>query len=108
MTTARERHLKARYGITEAIYNKMLKQQGSKCGVCRRPAETFRTRLCVDHNHKTLEIRGLLCHHCNHRIIGRHTDPELFRAAYEYLSNGTGLFAPPKKKKRRRSKSRRT
>lgn len=53
--------LKHRYGITSADYDRMYEEQGGKCLICHRPEEVLR----VDHNHKTKEVRGLLCNHCN-------------------------------------------
>lgn len=99
--SARRSHLLRTYGITEEQYEQLLQSQSGSCGVCKRPASVFKTRLCVDHDHSTGEIRGLLCIHCNRRVIGRHRDPALFYAAGDYLSKGTGLFVPTKRPKRR-------
>ena len=48
-------------------------RQGAKCGVCGKPESSFKMRLAVDHNHKTGQVRGLLCYRCNKFIVGRHT-----------------------------------
>lgn len=104
---ARERNLLRRYGITLDQYNEMLEKQEHSCGLCGRHESEFKTRLAVDHNHVTGEIRGLLCSYCNHRVVGRHRDPELIRKLYEYLLKETGMFVPknrPKKRKRQRKK----
>jgi len=68
--------LKSKYGITLEEYNKMCISQNNKCAICGK-SETFidyKTKknriLVVDHNHKTGQIRGLLCNRCN-IIIGR-------------------------------------
>lgn len=92
------------YGITAEEYAGILKTQGGACAVCRRPVEEFNTRLCVDHDHKTMQIRGLLCYYCNHRLVGRHRDPELLRRIANYVAGGTGKYVPPKKRKKRRRK----
>lgn len=43
--------------------------------------------LSTDHNHKTGEIRGRLCKHCND-LLGRvHDDPAYFRMMIAYLEN---------------------
>src|SRR6185503_2649221 len=105
----RSRHLIKRFGITEEQYDVLLREQEERCGVCRRKASEFKSRLCVDHDHWTGQIRGLLCTYCNRRIVGRHrlgSGHELLKAAYEYLTKEyPGWIVPPKiKKKRRRRK----
>lgn len=98
----RNAYLKRRYGITETKYRELLRRQNNCCGICGRPSESFKIRLAVDHNHKTGEIRGLLCTFCNRRVIGRHTNIELFINAVKYLEQGTGLFVPDRRAKKRR------
>lgn len=100
--------LKRIYGITEEQYNELLQKQGGCCAVCRRPAEHFHRRLAVDHDHKTLRIRGLLCLNCNRVIVGRLRGPEgslLLANASEYLKQDTGWLVPANRPKRRRRKS---
>jgi hypothetical protein len=53
------------YNITIDEYNKMFDSQNGCCKICGRHQSEFKQRLCVDHDHKTLKIRGLLCHTCN-------------------------------------------
>lgn len=105
-TAERQRRyaLKARFGITPEQYDEMLEKQDHCCAVCRRHKSQFKLRLAVDHNHETREIRGLLCTHCNHVIIGRNKNGELLRRAGDYLDEGTGLFVPEDVKPRRRYK----
>lgn len=40
----------------------MLVEQDSRCAICR---EKKPSRICVDHDHVTGRVRGLLCQHCN-------------------------------------------
>lgn len=62
----RERNL----GITDDQYWDLYRKQGGRCGICERRLYSKRFKaFCVDHNHETGEIRGLLCHNCN-RAIG--------------------------------------
>jgi hypothetical protein len=100
----RRAHLKRTYGITEEQYQEIFQKQNGNCAVCKRHQTVFKQRLAVDHNHKTGQIRGLLCNHCNRYVIGRRNDPELYKSASEYLRQGTDHFVPdrPKKKKRRK------
>ena len=47
------------------------KQKGC-CGICGKHEREFKRRLNLDHNHKSMKIRGLLCYRCNKFIVGRH------------------------------------
>ena len=84
--------------MTDELYDRMLLAQGGVCFICRRPPKT--RRLAVDHDHVTKEVRGLLCFRCNHGLIGRRRDPEIFRRAADYLEGryvelGQGLPRQP-------------
>lgn len=57
--------LKYEYGITLNDYNKMFEQQKGKCAICKRHQNDLTRTLCVDHNHKTNQVRALLCVTCN-------------------------------------------
>lgn len=65
----REAHLKSVYGITLEQYDKMFETQNGVCAICSGINKDGR-RLFVDHDHKTGEIRGLLCYQCN-SLLGR-------------------------------------
>jgi len=101
---SRQSRLMKLYGITIEEYDRMLENQKGCCAICDRDAANFKTRLAVDHNHITGEIRGLLCSYCNHRIIGRHRDAALLRKMADYVDQGTGLFVPKQRPKKRRRK----
>ena len=67
-TYVRGYNLPTKYGITAANFAEMLLSQGSKCACCGNQfvMEGKKTdRPCVDHNHKTGEVRALLCGRCN-------------------------------------------
>lgn len=100
----RDGYYRRTYGISLDQYNSLRKKQKYSCFICRRHEKEFSRRLAVDHNHKTGEVRGLLCTYCNKFVIGRHTDPEILRRAALYLKKGTGWYVPKKKKKRTRKR----
>jgi hypothetical protein len=52
-----------KYGITLEEYNLLVAKQNGLCGMCQKPKD--RRRFCVDHDHQTGKIRGLLCDRCN-------------------------------------------
>lgn len=87
------------YGISPEQYNELLTKQKHCCKICKRPETDFARKLAIDHDHGTGEIFGLLCQMCNHTLIGKYRDPEIFKAAARYLKQGTGWFVPEDKKK---------
>jgi DNA-directed RNA polymerase subunit RPC12/RpoP len=99
---AHEYHLNRNFGISKDQYNALLEKQEYGCAICKKTCNKG-IRLAVDHDHKTDEIRGLLCGFCNHRVIGRHRRGGLLPQAAAYLEKEyTGWFVPPKKKRRRK------
>ena len=103
----RDLYLRRVYGLGLADYERILAEQGGGCGICGKTSEQEKRNLAVDHDHDTQRIRGILCAHCNHRLVGRHRlgldSPRLLRAAADYLDREYHPFeAPPKKKKRRK------
>ena len=58
-------HIKRTYNLSEENYKILLESQDYRCGICNRHISELKTSLCVDHNHETNEIRGLLCRKCN-------------------------------------------
>lgn len=74
-----------KYGISVDEYEKMRERQGDACDICQR-----RTQFCIDHDHKTKIVRGLLCRLCN-QMIGKYwEDPVLFERAAQYLRKHQG------------------
>lgn len=72
--------------IDQGKYERLLAEQGGKCAICEyRPAEGER-RLCVDHDHNTLAVRGLLCNPCNVALGYMRDDPKRLEAAARYLA----------------------
>ncbi len=63
----RRKHLRRAYGLTQNDYNEMLESQNYVCAICKAPYDDQRA-LCVDHDHDTGAIRGLLCNNCNQGI----------------------------------------
>ena len=72
--------LKTRYGLTPADVDAMRARQGGGCGICGGPM----ARECVDHDHATGRVRGLLCHPCNIKLHAIDKWPHR-DAAFRYL-----------------------
>lgn len=67
----------------------LMEKQNGRCAICGSlpdsPRNHGRESLCVDHNHITDEIRGLLCVSCNAGIGQLADDLDLLRKAVAYL-----------------------
>ena len=81
----RDYDLNRNYGIDNNVYLQMLKEQNGCCKICGISEEENKSKLHVDHNHKTGEVRGLLCSRCNTAIGKFKEDPEIIRRAIEYI-----------------------
>jgi hypothetical protein len=77
----REKRFREIYGITEAEYEAMFARQGGACAICKRTG----LPLCVDHCHRTGEVRGILCRTCNRALGFYNDDPDFLLAAVAYL-----------------------
>lgn len=67
------------------LYNELVAEQGSEtCAICG--AEPKNRRLNIDHDHRTMRVRGLLCHRCN-RKLPYDASVEWLRAALAYLED---------------------
>ncbi len=70
-----------RYGLTNDGYQRMMAQQNNACAICGRDDIV----LCVDHEHSTGRIRGLLCRTCNVAIAWFADCPTIVERAQRYL-----------------------
>ena len=71
--------------ITEKEYKELLKKQGNSCALCGNPPPAARV-LCLDHDHKTGKVRGLLCNDCNIALGKFRDNVETLGKAIVYLS----------------------
>lgn len=83
----RARNLRHVFGLELYQYDAMLVAQSGLCAICGTPPTD--RRLAVDHDHKTGEVRALLCQLCNRALGHMKDDPELLRAAARYLERHT-------------------
>src|SRR6185369_14421606 len=79
----RESIIKAKYGITNKIYNDMLLINKGGCWICGKLPKT--KRLSIDHDHSSGQVRGLLCYQCNRRLIGRSRREHSWKYLAAYL-----------------------
>ncbi len=74
-----------KYGVTEEEFNRMRTEQEFKCKICGKHENDQVRRLSLDHDHKTGEIRGLLCDNCNVGLGNFQDSPEILQSAINYL-----------------------
>jgi hypothetical protein len=80
-----------RYGLTEEEFKTMFDKQGGACALCgglfvitARP-DVMGIPPTIDHDHKTGEVRGLLCANCNKGLGFFFDDITLLSKAIAYL-----------------------
>jgi hypothetical protein len=81
----REIHLRNKFGLTPDQYGVILADQGGACALCKKPP-TLGISLHVDHDHRTGEIRGLLCMRCNNALGLFRENSDLLRRAARYVT----------------------
>lgn len=85
--SSRKAHLKRNFGLTLEDYEKMSEEQNHKCQICGRGEMNYKNKvLCVDHNHTTGKIRGLLCGLCNSGLGKFLENKELLLNAIKYIN----------------------
>jgi hypothetical protein len=72
------------YGLTEEQYVELWEQCGGRCPLCGRKFARHRPA-CIDHDHRTWEVRGLLCGPCNYQVGVLHDNLSWLEAAARYL-----------------------
>lgn len=68
---------KSVYGVTKEVF------EYTECWIC---GSSY--RLCIDHDHNTSEVRGLLCTNCNAGLGHFKDDQKALFRAIEYLRDG--------------------
>jgi hypothetical protein len=101
--SVRSYHLKRRYGLTEQEVSSLRDRQGELCLIC-----LHRRSLHVDHDHASGGYRGLLCFGCSGGL-GRFGDnPQVMRAAVDYLEGRLGEPVLPERRVRREQGTRKS
>ncbi len=78
--TKNARRVRAKqYGITVAELE--MYEAVDECEICG-PTES---RLCIDHDHDSGKIRGVICNNCNVSLGHAGDDPKKLRALADYL-----------------------
>lgn len=75
----------AKYGLTGDQFWDIVKAQQWSCAICKCEFEPGGTRMNVDHNHDTADVRGILCSSCNTGLGMFKDSPDIIDAALAYL-----------------------
>jgi hypothetical protein len=81
--------LSSKYKITEQKYFEILEKQIGLCAICESdfPGRKGSKNFTVDHDHTTMEVRGLLCHPCNVMLGLAKDNIEVLETAIKYLKH---------------------
>lgn len=85
-----EGYLQRHYNLSLQAYKTMFKKQQGKCAICGSEGftlkESQKTKLIIDHDHKTGKVRGLLCPNCNRGLGLFQENTKLLEKAKEYIN----------------------
>jgi len=77
--------LKRKYGISIDQYKILLDTQNGQCAICGVQNNIADRMFCVDHDHKTGNIRALLCGKCNLMLGLIDENTEILENAIAYI-----------------------
>jgi hypothetical protein len=77
-----ENYFQRTYNISLVDWDRMFHEQEGTCAICN---EEFGDKICVDHNHETKEVRGLLCERCNILVGYLESFEDLLQSANDYI-----------------------
>lgn len=80
---SRWRDIERKYGLSKDQYEKMLKSQNGLCLGCGLVPK----KMCVDHDHVTGKVRGLICSDCNFVVGFVKDNPDTLTNLARYLRN---------------------
>ena len=78
-----ENHYTRQYGITREQKQEWLDLQSNCCAICAKEL-TFKTAN-IDHDHKSNQVRGILCNSCNQGLGLFKDEPTFLENAINYL-----------------------
>lgn len=82
----RAEHLRAKFGMTQRDYERMLAAQHGGCAICGRTPRPGK-HLHVDHDHDTGRVRVLLCFSCNVGVGNFGNDSSRMAEAADYVDD---------------------
>ena len=83
--SAMKKYRLRKYGLTLEQYDAMLVEQGGRCAICETSTPAKHGSWCIDHEHGSMKVRGLLCVKCNAGLGSFDDSPGFLLAAERYL-----------------------
>ena len=77
--------MRRKFNISESYYIELMKQEDCPC--CGKKME----KKCIDHNHKTEKIRGVICNNCNTALGLLDDNKETLSNLIQYLERSEQL-----------------
>lgn len=78
--TCKTKHLATRFGLTLDECKLLFDRSDNKCNACGS-----KSTLVIDHDHKTMTIRGILCKQCNIALGASKDNILILRSLIDYL-----------------------
>lgn len=75
------------YGLSKDQVRRMKKKQRNRCAICyvKFTRGKSKTQCCIDHDHSTGQVRGMICDGCNRMLGCAKDDIDILSSAIEYL-----------------------
>jgi hypothetical protein len=78
--------LNKNFSMSKEEYDIILINQNNKCATCEKMFDNSNaSKICVDHDHKTNKVRGLLCFNCNTTLGKVHDNIRTLTNMIKYL-----------------------
>lgn len=92
----RQGYFRREYGLSVGEYEKLFFNSSGTCYICGTSGFKINTKtkasLCVDHDHSTGNVRGLLCHNCNRALGLLGDNVSLLKKAIRYLEGSETIL----------------
>lgn len=82
------RSIHTNYKINIIQYKELLEKQNNKCAICNIEFDSNCKKykqINIDHNHKTLKVRGILCSPCNRSLGLLKEDIKILESMINYI-----------------------
>ena len=76
-----------RYGVDLPTARYWYERSMTLCEICGTQWEQGKDKLCIDHDHITGKLRGILCKHCNHVLGHAKEQIKILENAKAYLES---------------------